>query len=212
MKQVILYDPFSCSNVPELFNTHLLKSYNNCDKEQEFYLILIHNDVIQNLKNSEQFFNDYISFMKKWDMPYIFFPYYAYFNKALPDMVGKPNPRVELKFKGETINIVNQICHGCLILNIKKLKTINFQFNTNYPILYYLQDLAEQCYQKQLWISNCWFLDRFKSWEDLIEITCNGLQIDNKKFQEQKTKYAANKVEYHPVQTFIDKFKEKFNK
>lgn len=205
-KNVIIYVPQQVTSVVELYNKHLKNAY----KSQDEYLIFIQKDILDNLKNSEDYFEKTISFMKEWDLPYYFNPYYTYFNKVLPDMTNTPNPRIELTIKEYgTINIVNQICHGLLILDINKLKSFNFLFDTNYPVLYYLQDMVQKCYEKNLWISNCWFIDRYKSYEDLKEIKLQGYMFDGKRFQEEKAKYQKLNIQYHNVQEFIQKLKQK---
>lgn len=208
-KNVLVYVPSQVSSIVQMFNKHLKNRYKEINQNENFYQIFIHKDLNDNLKDSQQFFNDYISFMQKWDMPYCFFPYYTYFNRVLPDIVNKPNPRVKLNIKdnGE-YNIVNQICHGCIILNINKLKSINFLFDKDFPTIFYLQDLVQKCYENKLWLSNCWFLDRLDSWKDLKEINCKGWTFDGNKFQEEKKKYQEKKYQYHPVQVFIENLKK----
>lgn len=169
-------------------------------------------DIFANLKNPEKFFKDYQDFMIKWNLPYTFFPYYIYFNKILPKELGKPNPRFLFNLKNnEKLHVVIQPAYGFLMLDIKKLKFINFNFNVEYSEIYYLQDMIEQCFKKNLWISNCYFIDRFESWKDLKKITTNGILINMKKYNEEKIKYNKLNIQYMQPQIFIEKFKGKYN-
>lgn len=170
MNKIIKYskDLGNTDNVPAFYNKELLSAYND---EKIDYLTFVQDDIYDNCKDPNQFINDYKEFLVKWNLPYIFFPYYIYFNKLLPEEAALPNPRLCLNIKNtEKINVVCMITYGFLLVDIKKLKSIDFKFNEQYTELFWVQDLAEQCFKNNLWISNCCFLDRLNSWKDLKEI------------------------------------------
>ncbi len=211
MNKIITYDPEKLNGLttPELFNKELKIASEN---DKITHITFIQTDIFNNCKNPEKFINDYKDFMTEWDLPYIFFPYYVYFNKLLPAELGKPNPKLELNIKKiKKINVVCVPAYGFLILNLEKIRSINFTFNTEYSELYYIQDLIQKCFEHNLWISNCCFLDRFESWNDLKEITTNGHYVDQEKFNKEKSVYDAKQIQYHGVQEFLNLFKGKYN-
>ena len=145
-------------------------------------------------------------------VPFVFFPYYVYFNKLLPKELGKPNPKFIFNIKNnKKIDVINQPAYGFLMLDINKMKSINFNFNIEFTEIYYLQDMVEKCYQNKLWISNCFFIDRHESWKDLKKLTIDGTLVNMKKYNEEKIKYNKLNLQYLSPQIFIETFKRKYN-
>ena len=207
MNKIITYQ--QNINIPEFFNLELNKAYKD---NKQTKLTFIQTDLLSNLKNSKDFFDKYNSFMDEWDLPYAFFPYYVYFNKLLPNELGKPNPKYIFNIKNKKkVDVITQPAYGFLILNVKKMKSINFNFNIEYSEIYYLQDMVEKCYQNNLWISNCYFIDRHESWKDLKQLTIDGKLVNVKKYNEEKEKYNKLNIQYSSPQVFIETFKRKYN-
>ena len=211
MNKIVKYskDLGTSGNVPAFYNKELEAAYQN-DKIE--YITFIQDDLYDNCKNPQQFINDYKDFLVKWNLPYVFFPYYIYFNKLLPEEVALPNPRLLLNIKNvQKVNVVCMIAYGFLVVDVKKLKSINFKFNEQYTELFWLQDLAEQCFKNNLWVSNCCFLDRVESWKDLKVVTLTGHYTNNDKFNKEKAEYEKQGIKYHGIQDFINLFKMRYN-
>lgn len=209
MNKIVKFDPkkIDGKSIPEYYNQELELAYKN---EKIKYITFIFNDLYDNLKDANQFINDYKVFLNDWNLPYIFFPYYAYFNKNLPNELGLPNPKLEILIKktNTKINCVIAPTYGFLMLDITKLKTINFKFDVKYTELYYLQDLIQKCFDNKLWISNCCYIDRYNSFEDLKEINIKGYYIDSAKYNAEKAEYEKQKIQYSDINSFIKTLKE----
>lgn len=210
MNKIIVFNPNTIkeSSIPAYLNSELEFAYKN---EKLSYITFIYDDLSKNLIDQNKFINSYKEFMQKWDLPYSFFPYYVYFNKLLPDLLNKPNPKFNINIKNDSpINVICSPTYGFLMLDIKKLKSINFRFNEEYTQLYYIQDLIQKCYEHKFWISNCCFIDRFESWKDLKEQTTNGFLMDNNKFTAEKAEYDKQGFKYQTLQEFLDILKGTF--
>lgn len=209
MNKIVLYTPTALNeSVPAFFNKELEIAYKK-DKLQ--FITFCQQDIADNCIDYNKFINDYKEFMIKYDLPYVFFPYYIHFNKVLPEYIGLPNPKLEILLKKQDkIDVISCVSYGFLMLNVKKLKNINFKFNEDLPILYYMQDLIQKCYDNKLWISNCVFIDRHESWKDLKEITVSGYQLNSEKFKEEAAVYNSLKFEYTDINKFVELFKEKY--
>lgn len=212
MNKIIKFDPNTLNNIsiPEYFNKELDIAYTN---EKIKFVTFIFDDLYDNLKDANKFINDYKEFLKEWNLPYTFFPYYVYFNKNLPNELGIPNPKLEITIKklNKKINLIIAPAYGFLMLDIEKMKSINFKFNTNYTELYYLQDLIQQCYENKLWISNCCYIDRYNSYQDLKEVHIKGYYINNEKYNKEKSEYEKQKIQYSDINTFVKTLKETYN-
>jgi hypothetical protein len=208
MNKIITYDPNKLEiSVPAYYNKILAETYKN---ENIKYLTFIQVDLAEQCKDFPKFISNYLEFLTEWDLPYIFFPYYLYFNKMLSNILGKPNPKLEVIAGDKTINVVMSPAYGFLMLDVKKLKDIDFLFNESYTELFYLQDLIQICYEKNLWISNCCFLDRYHSWEDLKELSVSGYTINSLKFNTEKAEYEKREIEYKSPNEFLVRFKERY--
>ena len=210
MNKIIVYNPnkIKDNNIPAYLNMELKKAYTN---EKLSYITFIFDDLSKKIKDQNSFVTKYKEFMKEWNLPYAFFPYYVYFNKILPNSLQRPNPKLKVNIKGK--NAINVICapaYGFLMLDVKKLKSIDFTFNEHYTELYYIQELIQKCYENKFWVSNCCFIDRLNSWEDLTELTLEGLTINSEKFNAEKTEYDKQGFKYQSIQEFLNVFKENF--
>lgn len=211
MNKIVTYYPTELNeqSVPQFFNKELESAYNN---EKLTTLTFIQTDLYKQLKDVNQFITNYKEFIAEWNLPFVFFPYYAYFNKNIPQYLATPTPKLEifLKNKNSKINMVVAPAYGFLMLDLQKLKSINFKFNEQYTELYYLQDLSQKCFENKLWISNCCYLDRFESWKDLTELTINGYMLNSERYNKEKEIYDKQQIQYHDIQTFLNIFKETY--
>jgi hypothetical protein len=211
MNKIIVYNPKNIKEetIPAYLNTELKKAYANTKLS---YITFIFEDLSKTLKDQNLFATKYKDFMKEWNLPYVFFPYYVYFNKMLPNTLQRPNPKLKVNIKGKSpINVITAPAYGFLMLDVKRLKSINFEFNENYTELYYIQDLIQKCYENKFWISNCCFIDRFNSYEDLKELTLEGLTINSEKFNKEKAEYDKQGFKYQSVQEFLNDLKGTYN-
>lgn len=213
MNKIISYVPqeiIKTKTIPQFFNQELKNAYKN-DKIE--YIIFMQKDVQDNIKDLNNFVDQYKNLMVDYDLPYSFYPYYIYFNRLLPNILNKPNPKLKVIIKKvKTINVVCTPGYGFLMLDVKKLKSINFEFDETLSELYWLQDLIQKCFEQKLWISNCCFLDILNSWELLKDYkTIKGYYINNEKYQKEKQIFDNKKITYHGIQEFLDLFKGKYN-
>lgn len=220
MKKIIFNVNTQIKNFIQTYNNQLKNAYKDIkeDINETSYLVLLYEDLAANLKDKNKFIDDYIAFAEEFQLPFTFYPYYNSFNKAMIKCSnGIPHPIFETilqKKNNMVVNFVHQISPGCIILNLNKLKTIDFKFDQNYPSIFYLQDLAEKCYRAKLWISNCWYLDRFESWKDVKNesFECK-FNINVKNFQDEQKKYfEVNKdCKFKDAQPFIEDVKKWLN-
>lgn len=218
MKKTVFLVTTQIKNFIQTYNNQLKNAYKNVTDDENSYLVLINEDLKANLKDPNKFIDDYIDLAEEFNLPYTFFPYYGMFNKALIKCSeGIPHPIFDAtieKKDNKMINITHQIAPGCLVLNVNKLKSIDFKFDTNFPTMFYLQDFVEKCYRAKLWISNCWYIDRFESWKDLKVInTESKFTVNVKNFQEEQKKYFEQfkDCKYKEAQQFIDDIKKWLN-
>lgn len=217
MKKTVFLVTSQIKNFIQTYNNQLKNAYKNISDEdtENSYLVLLYEDLAANLKDKDKFIDDYIAFAEEFNLPYTFFPYYSSFNKALIKCSnGIPHPIFDTTIESKDnmrVHIIHQIAPGCLILNVNKLKSIDFKFDQNYPTMFFLQDFAEKCYRAKLWISNCWYLDRFESWKDLktINYECK-FNINIKNFQGEQKKYfeTFKDCKFKDAQAFIDDIKK----
>jgi hypothetical protein len=211
MNKIIIYNKATTENVPAYFNSILEKIYND---DSISYVTFIQSDLHEQCKDPNQFINSYKEFITEWNLPFAFYPYYIYFNKTLPNICPNPNPKLKLVVKetGKQLNLVVSPAYGFLILDVKSLKSINFKFNEQLKELYYLQDLAQKCFDNKLTITNCCFFDRLNSWEDLKVMTTEGCYINSEDYKKEKELYEQTKFTYQSIQEVIDLFKGKYGK
>ena len=183
MNKIITYMPSDLkTSVPAFFNTILTDAFNN---ESIKYVTFVQTDLMLNCKD---------------------------FNKMLPHSLGIPNPKLDITLADKKhINVVMSPAYGFLILDIDKLKSIDFKFNESYTELYYMQDLIQKCFENNLWLSNSCFLDKHNSWNDLKQVTLDGYAIDSEKFKSERNEYNKLNFTYQSPNDFVIKFKEKYN-
>lgn len=213
MNKIITYIPqeiIKTQSIPQYFNQELEKVYKDDTVDN---IIFIQKDLQDNIIDINKFIESYNQLMIDYDLPYCFYPYYLYFNKLLPNILNKPNPKINLTIKKvKNIQVVNIPAYGFLMLNVKKFKDIKFNFDQTLPELYWLQDMIQKCYEFNLWISNCCFLDVPNSWEmtkDFYNI--NGYHVNGDKYKKEKETYENKQIKYHTIQEFLDIFKKRCN-
>lgn len=200
---IIKYDPKTIENVASFLNNEIDKNAN------EKYIMFIFNDIHDKVININDFYNKYVNLIETFDLPFAFYPYYIHFNKALKNSLSIKSPKMKISInKKYMCDIVNQMAYGMIIINLEKIKSINFKFDEQFKLCFYLQDLAEKCYQNKLYISASSFLDVPDSFNLVTDSFKNGHFIDTSKFAEEKTKfYTKNKPVKENLNTFITDLK-----
>ena len=191
-------------NVPQLVNKYLTTEYTNQEHE---YLIFSQTDILANAIDKNELCNAYINFMNTWQVPFTFYCYYGRFNSVLPESANHPNPRLLVKTEKGKADLISQLAYGFLVLNVSMLKSKNIKLDESYPAIFYLQELAEQCYRTKLWLSNCCFFDLHESWKLFKEHKNNGYNIDIKAFNEEKERYNKQNIQYKDVRDFLEAYK-----
>lgn len=206
MNKIVTYDIINKKiNVPKFFNEQLEKAKNvqNIDT-----ITFIQLDLINNLKDTNKFIQEYLSLMNELDLPFIFFPYYGTFNRVMTDNLNFINPKLLINTANKKYPIVMQPIFGLLIVNVKKLESINFKFDEQLSEIFYIQDLAERCFKEKLWISNCAFVDIQNSNTYLKNEKAPTYQIDVELFKKEQQIYNKTQRNYAPLQEFVDTFKK----
>ena len=95
-----------------------------------------------------------------------------------------------------------------LILDIEKLNSINFKFNENYKLCFYIQDLVETCFQNNLYFSPSFFLDVQNSSSMVKSSFKEGYFINANEFKQEKEKfYSEHPQSNQEAKDFIEKLK-----
>ena len=217
MKKTVFLVTSQIKNFIQTYNNQLKNAYKDVKDGETSYLVLLNEDLKANLKDDKKFIDDYIALAEEFKLPYTFFPYYGSFNQAMIKCSnGIPHPIFEATIESKNnkiVNLVHQISPGCIVLNLNMLKKIDFKFDTNYPTIFYLQDLVEKCYRAKLWISNCWYIDRHESWKDLKVINLDvKFGINNKNFIDEQKKYFEEHKDckFKEAQPFIEDLRKWF--
>lgn len=206
MNKIVTYDVINKQmNVPKFFNEQLEKIGTN---ENIDTITFIQIDLLNNLNEANKFIQAYLDLMQELDLPFTFFPYYSTFNRVLTDSLNFVNPKLMINANGKQYPVVIQPVYGLLILDVKKIKSINFKFDQAYPEIFYLQDLVEKCFQEKLWISNCAFIDICNSNSYLKDQKAKTYQINVQNFKKQQEEYNKIQRKYAPLQEFVDTFKK----
>lgn len=195
-------------NVPRMINNMLAAEYKDQTAQ---YLIFSQTDIIDLANNQSELCNAYCNFLDTWKVPFGFYSYYGRFNSVLPESANRPNPRLVLKTKYGKCDLISQFAYGFIIINVETFKNGNIKLDETYPAIFYIQDLAEQCFQKNLWLSNCYYIDIHESWKMFKEHKNNGYNINIKDFQEEKERYNKQPRNYGPIQEFLDRYKVKLH-
>lgn len=200
---IIKYDPKTVENIAKFLNDSIEAN------KTEKYIMFIFNDIYEQVEDINVFFNKYVELMKKFDLPYAFYPYYIHFNKTLRSYLSMPSPRMRIRIDNNpTCDVVNQVAYGMLILDIKKLNSINFKFNENYKLCFYIQDLVETCLQNNLYYSSSFFLDVKDSSSMVNSSFKEGYFINSNDFKQEKEKfYSEHPQSNQEAKEFIEKLK-----
>ncbi len=205
--KLISYDPQEIKNVPAFMNK-CIDEYSD-----ERFFMFIFDSVIKYVIDKEELVHKYEELLTKLDLPYAFFPYYAHFNKILPNNLGKPSPRISAKLKdGFAFDIVQEPTFGMLVLDMEKLKKINFRFNEEYKMSFYIQDLIKKCLDNNLYFSEAYFIDVHES-HKLFNFNFNNVFIyDRNKFVEEKQKYYNENKDHtsEQINDYVNNLKEKY--
>lgn len=202
---IIKYDPNSIENIPIFLNSQIEKH-----KDQK-YLMFIFDDIAKELKNQQDFFNRYVNLMKKFQLPFAFYPYYIHFNKVFPTSFSVPSAKMRFVINGqEECDVVNQTTYGMMILDVEKITSMNFKFSDKFAKCFYIQELIEECFKNQSYFSSSWFLDVPKSYELVNSTFKSGFVIDNEIFQKEKEEFLKKyNLSSEPANDFIKKLSDK---
>lgn len=200
---IINYDPKTIENLSKFFNESIENNKN------EKYIMFIFNDIYENVINIDEFYSKYVSLMKRFDLPFAFYPYYIHFNKALQRHISFPSPKMNIYINNErACSVVGQVSYGMLIIDVEKLNSISFKFNEKYNLCFYLQQLIMECYKNNLYYSKSSFIDVFESYNYVTSTFKVGHLINNDAFSAEKELfYKENKIEDENIQEFIDRLK-----
>ena len=204
---ITIINPNEQKNIPSFLNETIQNNPN------EKYIMFIFNDLYEHIIDKDLFFNKYSELLKTYNLPYAFYPYYIHFNKVLASYVSIANAKMRVEPKNNIpFDIINQTAYGMLIVDVEKLKEIDFKFNEAYSQAFYMQELIEICFNKNLYISNSWFMDVYKSYEMVDSNMKDGYKINSKIFTEEKAKFFAVFKQNQPEQgnEFIKKIQEKY--
>lgn len=202
---IIKYDPVKVGNIAKFFNEQI-ENY-----KDEKYIMFIFDDIFKALKDQNEFFAAYKNLLERFDLPYAFYPYYIHFNKVLKRYISYPNPRMRIKIADKpSFDVINQTAYGMLILNMEKLKSINFKFNELYEQCFYVQQLIEECFKNNLYFSSSWYIDVYESYKMVNDSFKDGYKIDVKQFTEEKTKFFTTyKQNTEDLNEYIKKLNER---
>ena len=194
-------------NVPDYMN-NIIESEKKNNKFR--YLFFLQNDIFANLKDKESIFEKYVEFMKKMDIPFVMFPYYIHINSVLPATNCIPNPNLKLIYNDNKVDILNAPAYGFLGIDLEKFNQIGFRFKSEFPIMFYLQNMLEEFYQKGITLSNCCYMDMEESWKYFKTHTPEGFHQNIDKFNAEKKKYYEKEFKYRNMNEFVNAFKEKY--
>lgn len=205
--KVISYNPKEMENIASFMNKYI------DEYKDEKYIMFIFDDVLKEVKDKETLVHKYEELLTKMDLPYAFFPYYAHFNKILPNLIGKPSPRITVKMKdGFMFDVVQEPAFCMLVLDVEKLNKIGFKFNEAYKISFYIQDIINKCFSGGLYISRAYFLDVHNSYNLFNNDFKAGFMFNAKDFLEEKKKfYEENKDEGNEqINDFVKNLKNRY--
>ena len=180
-------------NIPKLVNQQLKIFY-----QQEFdgSLVFAQEDVLQMAVDKDKLVQEYGDFVQHWKIPFATYCHYGRFNSAFPNADNRANPRFRVKTSRGICQVCTQPAYGLLTLNLKLLKPKKIFLSQKYPVMLYLQELAQRCMLQDLWISNNHFLDIDQSWKLFKSRSPKAYQIDMKVFTEQRERY---KKDLNPI-------------
>lgn len=201
--KLVSYNPNEVKNIPEFFNEYLTTF------KDEKYVMFIFNDVLEKVKDKQVLCGAYETLLKRLDLPYAFFPYYLHYNKIFPDSIAKPSPRISLTLNdGFKFDVVGSPAYGMLLVDVEKLNSINFSFNEEYRISFYIQDLINACHNANLYFSSMYFIDVHNSYELFNSDFREGHMYDQKEFIEEKSRFfGQNQVAEEKINDYVTNLK-----
>jgi hypothetical protein len=204
--KIISFDPKTIENKAKFFNEKI------AEITDEKYVMFVFDDIYAGMKNEDEVKAAYENLMKEFDLPYAFFSYYIHFNRIFQDSIRKPSPRIKINFHNKiALDVVQEPAYGLLVIDLEKIKAIDFKFNERYGKVFYLQDLIITCFNKNLYISNSYFCDVGDSYELFNADFKEGYAVDPKIFNDEKQLfYNENRVEFEQINAFLDNFKKKY--
>ncbi len=205
---IIKFDPNTIDNMPKFLNDSIESN------KSENYIMFIFNDIYEDINNVDDFYKKYENLMKRFDLPFSFYPYYNHFNKVLWRSASYGVPKMKVSINGKpAADVVNQVSYGMFMLDIKKLLSLNFKFSENFKLCFYIQEYIDTCFKNKLYFSTNSFLDVYNSFDLIKSNLKDGYFIDNKQFAEEKTKfYSKYPSEKENIQEFIKNLKDKCQK
>lgn len=204
--KLVSYDPKEVVNIPEFLNEYLVTF------EDEKYIMFIFNDILEKVKDKQALCGAYETLLKRLDLPYAFFPYYLHYNKVFPDLISKPSPRISLTLHdGFKFDVVGSPAYGMLIVDVEKLKSINFNFNEEYTTSFYIQDLINACHKANLYFSSMYFIDVHNSHELFDSDFKEGHVYDQKEFAEEKSRFfSQNQITEEKINDYVTALKTNY--
>src|SRR5574344_1382831 len=140
--KIISYDP-ATESAPALLNAEL--EHNTTDK----YVCVIFKHIFEKIKDEKVFIEKYEELLNKFVLSFAMYPYYLHFNRALPNSIKINNPRAIITcstMNNYKFNIIEQVAHGMLIIDLEKFKKLNYKFDENMKYLFYLQLMFDFAY------------------------------------------------------------------
>ena len=197
--KLVSYDPNEVKNISTFFNEYLSTF------KDEKYVMFIFNDILDKVKDKSILCGAYESLLRRLDLPYAFFPYYIHFNKVFPDSIAKPSPRMSIKLKDDFLfDVVGSPAYGMLVVDVEKLQSINFSFNEEYRISFYIQDLINACHKNNLYFSSMYFIDVHNSYELFDSEFKEGHGYDAKEFMEEKSRFfGQNQIAEEKINDYL---------
>lgn len=209
---VIVYNPNEEKNIPKFFNEKIENlRQNNCR-----YVIFVFEDLWNAAKNKDDVISEYVNFVKDYDMPYAIYPYYNSFNRVKINDCNIPTPKAEIHCikNDKRCNIIANLSIGLLVLDLVKLEEINFKFNEEYHLFFYLFDLLTKSALSKKTSSFNFYTDLYNSWRlfNDFEATCklNYSEIGNEKssYMENVINRITNDTTSHNINDLADQLKK----
>jgi hypothetical protein len=206
--KIVSYDPRNIENVSIFFNEKI-NEYKN-ESEYSGFIMFIFDEILAEAKDKNLLCESYEKLLKDFNLPYAFFPYFLHFNKALPNLISFPNPKLKINTKNGSFNVVIQPCFGMLVLNLNLIK--HFKFDEQFGTSFYVQDLIHYCKEKDLYFSKSFFMDVCDSYKLFISSFKEGFVPKVELFKKEKELFFTNrKNESENINTYVDILKNKFS-
>ena len=181
--KIVSYNPAEVQNIPAMMNRQIAESTDD-------FIMFIFDKLLEQMVDKEKACSEYQTFMQKFNLPFMMFPYYMHFNKIMHGYLSKPNPRavVHIKKTGEVFDVIGTASYGMLIVNKKRLASIEFRFDERFPKAFYIQDIMYNCFKKGIWMSSTYLIDIHDSWK-MFKDTEKGYVIDGPVFAKEREEF-----------------------